>query len=194
MDLGDSVLGSAPRAEAVRTPLEVRLEDRLEHQLQAGLHDSVGSGRDAQAAELAVRLGDHRLPHPDRAEPAGREIISQRAKELPGGGPDGPRSDAIDPGRACALVDPDPVPRHDEERRVSDEVVEIIEPAAGISSRPSMQLRLHPEYPLLGLIEVGPRRADIHQRPPRSALMLRTRLSLIHISEPTRLGMISYAV
>ena len=38
-----------------------------------------------------------------------------------------------------------------------------------------MQLRLHRVYPLLGLIEVGPRRAGIHRRPPCFALTLRTR-------------------
>jgi hypothetical protein len=45
----------------------------------------------------------------------------------------------------------------------------------GIGLRPLVQLRLHHEYPRLGLIEVGPRRAGVHRRPPRSALMLRTR-------------------
>src|ERR1039457_6602473 len=49
-----------------------------------------------------------------------------RLKDLPGSRPDGPRRDAIDPGRACTLVDPEPVPCHDAEGRVSDEVVEII--------------------------------------------------------------------
>jgi hypothetical protein len=38
-----------------------------------------------------------------------------------------------------------------------------------------VQLRLHHKYPVLGLIEVGPRSASVHRRPPRSALMLRTR-------------------
>jgi site-specific DNA recombinase len=38
VDLGDGVPGSAPRAEAVGARLEIRLEDRLQHQLQGGLH------------------------------------------------------------------------------------------------------------------------------------------------------------
>jgi len=46
MDLRDRVLGSAHRTEAVAARLEVRLEDRLEHQLDAGLHDPVARGRD----------------------------------------------------------------------------------------------------------------------------------------------------
>ena len=83
MDLGDGVLGSALRAEAIRAWLEVRLEDRLEHQLQRGLHDPVGGRRDPQAADLARRLGDRLLPHPLGNEPAGLEIISQPAEQLP---------------------------------------------------------------------------------------------------------------
>ena len=75
-------------------------------------------------------------------------------------------SDPIDTGGACALVAPHPVPRHNEERRVIDEVVQVIEPAARIADRPLVQLRLHRVYPWLGLVEVGPRRADIHRRPP----------------------------
>jgi hypothetical protein len=46
MNLGDGVLGSALRAEAIGTWLEVRLENGFEHQLQRGLHHSVGSGWD----------------------------------------------------------------------------------------------------------------------------------------------------
>jgi len=41
-------------------------------------------------------------------------------------------------------------------------------------STPLVQLRLHHEYPPLGLSEVWPRIADIHQRSPRSAWRLRT--------------------
>ena len=50
VDLGDGVVGSAPRAEAVAARLEVRLEDRFEHQLEGGLHHPVSHGRDPQAA------------------------------------------------------------------------------------------------------------------------------------------------
>ncbi len=38
-----------------------------------------------------------------------------------------------------------------------------------------VQLRLHRVYPHLSLNEAGPRRAGIHQRPPRAAVMPRTR-------------------
>ena len=65
MNLGDGVLGSALRAEAIGAWLEVRFEDRLEHQLQGGLHYPVGCGRDPQASDLARSLGDRLLPHPN---------------------------------------------------------------------------------------------------------------------------------
>ena len=45
-----------------------------------------------------------------------------------------------------------------------DEVEQIIKPTAGIIGRPVMQLGLHPSYPWLGLIRVGPRFTGIHQR------------------------------
>jgi site-specific DNA recombinase len=45
-DLLDGVLGPAPRAETVATRFEVRLEDRLQHQLEGCLHCAVPCGRD----------------------------------------------------------------------------------------------------------------------------------------------------
>jgi site-specific DNA recombinase len=53
VDLSDCVLSPALRAEAIRAWLEVRFEDRLEHQLQQHLHGSVRGSRDPEAAELA---------------------------------------------------------------------------------------------------------------------------------------------
>ena len=167
-------LGLGVLTEAVGARLEVRLEDRFEHQLQRGLHDSVSSGRDAQATQLPVRLGDHLLPRLRRSEPSSLKPSLQPGEELLGTGSDGPRSDTINPGRACTLVDPDPVPRGDEERRIIDKVEQVIETAARITGRPLVQLGLHRAYPQLGLIQVGPRRAGVHQRPPRAASLLPT--------------------
>jgi hypothetical protein len=59
--------------------------------------------------------------------------------------------------------------------RVIDEVAKVIEPAIRIIDRPLVQLRLHRVYPYLGLDEARPRCAGIHQRPPRAAVMPRTR-------------------
>jgi hypothetical protein len=174
MNLGDGVLGSAFRAEAIGTWLEIRFEDGFKHQLQGGLHHSISSGWDAKAAEFPVRLGYHRLPHRHREESACLEVFSQLTEQLRNAEDDGARDHSIDTGRACPLVPPDPTPRHDEERRVIDEVVEVIETTIRITDRPMVQLRLHLVYPQLGLIEVGPQIAGIHQRTPRSQLMLRS--------------------
>ena len=64
VDLGDGVLGSAPRAEAVGARLEVRLEDRFEHQLEGGLHDPVPRGRDAQGRAASRRPWGSSAPAP----------------------------------------------------------------------------------------------------------------------------------
>ena len=48
--LGDRVVGPASGAEPVGARVEVRLEDRLQHQLQGSLDHPVGDGRDPQSA------------------------------------------------------------------------------------------------------------------------------------------------
>jgi len=75
------VLRSAPRAEAITGRLEVRLEDRLQDQLQGGLHDPVPGGRDAEAAALAARLGDHPFPDREGLEPLGLEVVSKPGEQ-----------------------------------------------------------------------------------------------------------------
>ena len=128
-----------------------------------------------EAPDLARRFRNRLLPHPLRDEPIGLEVFSQPVEHLRGPGTDGARCHSINPGGPCTLVGPHPVPCHDQERRVIDEVGEVIETTAGIGHRPSVQLLLHHQYPVLGLIEVGPRFAGIHRRTPGSASMLRTR-------------------
>ena len=128
--LSDGVMRTSARTEAVRTRLEVRLEDGLEHEFQGRLHHPVTGGRDSQPTLLAARLGDHPFTHRQRLERAGLEIGPQSVQErcctallLDVAG-----RFAIYTGRACALVAPDPVPRNREKRRVIDEVVQVIEP------------------------------------------------------------------
>jgi len=175
VDLGDGVLGSALGTEPVGAWVEVRLQDRLEHQLQPGLHDPIGGRGDPETTQLARRLGDRLLPHPLGNQPASLELISQLAQQPPSPGADSARSDPIDAGGSCTLVGPHPAPRHDEEGRVIHEVVKVIEATVRVGRRPLVQLRLHLAYPPLGLDQAGPRRADVHRRPPQSAVMLRTR-------------------
>ena len=173
MNLSDRVLGPSLRAQTVGTRFEVRLEDRFEHQLQRGLHDSVSDSRDPQRADLAARLGNRLLPHPLGPEPASFEIISQPVQHRLDTEDDRSRRDPIDSGGSRALVCPHSAPRHNEKRRVIDEVEHVIERTARIGLRPLVQLRLYREYPRLDLQQVRPRNAGIHQRTPRSASKLR---------------------
>ena len=129
VDLGDRVLRSAPRAEAVGTRLEVRLEDRLEHQLQSRLHDPVPNGRDTQPAQLAAAFGIIRSRTGNGTNsPAFRSSAARRGTPPRRGPPDGAGRHAVDPRGACTPVAPHPVPRHKQERRIIDEVEQIIEP------------------------------------------------------------------
>src|SRR4029450_2443099 len=74
----------------------------------------------------------------------------------------------VDPGGACALVAPDPVPCHQQERRVTDEVEQIIEPTQRIAGGPLVQLGLDSQYPRLRLLQRKRPlpRAGRHPRPP----------------------------
>ncbi len=77
----DRVLGSAPRSEAVRAGLEVGLEDRLQHQLEGGLHDPVAQRRDPEPARLAAALRDPPLLDRYRPEAPGAELLAQLLQE-----------------------------------------------------------------------------------------------------------------
>ena len=81
VNLGHCVMSPAPRAEPVGAREEIRLEDRLQHQLQGRLDHPVGYGRDPQAALLAVRLRDHALPHRHRTETTGLQLLPQPVTE-----------------------------------------------------------------------------------------------------------------
>ena len=164
MNLGDRVLRPAPGTETIGTWFEVRLEDRLEHQLQRGLHDPIQGGRDAQPADLARRLGDRLLPDQLRNEPPGLQIISKVHQHvLHRLGVDITRGDPVDTGRPCTLVAPHPTPRNHEERRVVNEVEHIIEATTRISLRPLVQLGLHRKYPRRRWTQIRPRNTSVHQ-------------------------------
>jgi hypothetical protein len=103
VDLSDSVPGSALRTKPVAARVEIRLEDRLEHQLQRGLHDPVTGRRDPETTDLARRLGDRLLPHPLRSEPAGLEIVSQPAQHPHSTGTDRAGCHPVDSGGASEV-------------------------------------------------------------------------------------------
>src|SRR5215216_2296528 len=171
VDLGDRVLGAPSGAEPVAARAKIRFPDRLQHQLQGGLHHPVPHGRDPQPALLAAAgLGDHPLPHGQgpkaavlQAGPQLREkrLLAPHGLDVVGGL-------AVHARRAGTPVAPHPTPPNQQERRVTHKVVQITKPTGPILGCPSVQLGLDSQYPRLRLLdgERRPRRAGIHQRPP----------------------------
>src|SRR5215831_2769372 len=166
--LGYRVMGPAAGAEPVGTREEIRLKNRLQRQFQGRLHDPAGDRRDPQAAQLAAGLGDHPLPHRHGLETAVFELRPQYAEELPGPGPqrDGRRRAPVHPGRARALVAPHPVPGHQQEAGIGNEVEQVAEPAMRIITGPTVQLGLDLQYPALRLIQGVLQLVGVHRRPP----------------------------
>jgi hypothetical protein len=178
VDLGDGVLGAASGTEPIRAGLEVRLQDRLQHQLQGGLHHPVPHGRDAKPALVATRLGDHPLPYGQGRKRLGLQVGPKLGEErlLAPLTLDVVGRLAVHPGRAGALVSPHPTPPNQQERRVTDKVEQVIKPTQAIIGCPSVQLGLDSQYPRLRLLGGRPRRAGVHRRPSgMPAPPLRTR-------------------
>src|ERR1039458_4293176 len=132
-----------------------------------------------QAALLAVRLGDHALPHRDRPETTGLQLLPQPVAEPldPKLGLDRVGSPAVDPSRAGTLVAPHPIPRHQHERGIADKVVQIIKPAMRVIAGPAVQLGLDLSYPALGSEQPWHRITGIHRRPPSIPLSFAARLA-----------------
>jgi len=149
VDLGNSVVRAAVRAEPVRARLEVRLEDGFEHQLQRGLDHPVRDARYPQSAELAALLRDHHPPHRFRPEltrlqqaPDFFQEHAHTSRPVLDIGHRGP----VDPRRPRPFVLLDAKPRLGQELQVTDEVKQVTKPAGGIFSRPAVQLGLHLPY------------------------------------------------
>src|SRR6478609_6867833 len=166
--LGHRVMSPAPRAEPVRAREEIRLEDRLQHQLQRCLDHPIPDRGDPQATPLAARLGDHPLTYRQRAEAAvpqlGPQLVEEHLDAL--ARRDGGCCRAIHPGRAGTLVAPHPIPGDQQERRIGDEVEQIIEPAMRIITSPTVQFGLDLPYPTLRPKQRELRFIGVHQRPP----------------------------
>jgi hypothetical protein len=151
--------------------LEVRLKDRLEHQLERRLHHTVPHGRDPKHPQLAAAgLGDQPLPHGQRAKRARSQVGTQLGEERLLAAPllDVVGRLAVHPSGTRPLVPLDPAPCHQQHRRVTDEVEQVSKPATGIVGCPSVQLGLDPQYPRLRLLDRKhrPRCAGVHRRPP----------------------------
>ena len=167
VDLGDRVLRAPVRPEPVGDRLEVGLEDRFQDQLQRGLHDPVGHGRDPQRPQFPAGLGNHHLPHRCRGEGPRPQLIADLVQERldPVPGFDPGHGGPVDPGSARARVARDAFPRHGQHVRVAHQVVQIIEPAGAVRARPAVQLALNPPYRRERLTQARPRGgAGIHRR------------------------------
>jgi hypothetical protein len=148
-------MGPTPGAEPVATRKEIRLQDRLQHQFQGCLDYPVAHGGDPKASGLAVRLRDQPLPHRQWTKAAVLQRGSQPSEEnldpdhglhVVGGAP-------IHAGCLGTLVVPHPIPRDQKERGIGDKVEQIVKPAMGVITGPTVQLRLDLQYPMLRLIK-----------------------------------------
>src|SRR5487761_1317094 len=168
VNLGNGVVSPASWTEAVAARLEVRLEDRLEHQLECGLHHPVPHRGDPQHPAFPAGLGDHSLTHGPWLKRPGFQLGPEIGEELllTQSGGDVVGRLAIDARRARPSIAPHPLPSHDQEGGVRDEVVEVVEPTIGIVGSPLVQLGLDLQYPRFGLGGCRPRSVGIHRRSP----------------------------
>jgi len=166
-DLLDGVLATASRTEPVTGWVEVSFQNRLQHQLQRRLHDSVSDRGNPEPTNLAVRLRDLHGPHRHRGEPAVLHLqpqVGQEPSHAVLARLDRGRSSRVDARRPSALVSPDPVPRRNEESRVGHEVEQIIKATVGFGRRPTVQLGLDLQYSVFRQNRVAHQSVDIHQR------------------------------
>src|SRR5918911_748575 len=167
--LGHGVMSPAIRAEPVGTREEIRLEDRLQDQLEHTLdHPIPQRGNTEPATFQRPRLRDHPLPHRDRVETTVFDLSPQPVEEHPDSVPGLYLVNGlpVHPGRACSLIAPHTIPGHQQETRIADKVVQIIEPAIGIIDRPPVQLGLDLPYPSLSPIQLMLQFIGVHQWPP----------------------------
>ena len=166
--LGHRVMDPVSGTEPVGTRVEIRLEDRLQHQLQGRLDHPVADRADPQAAALGrARFRDQPLPRRQRAETAVLQAVPQRAEEfLHAPRLDGCGRVAVHPGGLRALVAPDPVPCHQQERGIGDKVEQVAEPAMRVINGPAVQFGLDLQYPVLSHVNGLLQLVGIHQRPP----------------------------
>jgi hypothetical protein len=144
MHLSHRVMSPAVRAEPVTAREEIRLEDRLQHQLQRCLDHPVTDRRDAQVTDLAARLGYRAPPHWQWPEGTSFKILTQLREESfhPAHRLDVTGCLPVHTSGACSLVVPHPIPGHQEEPRVGDKIEQIVEPAMRIITSPTVQLGL----------------------------------------------------
>ena len=168
-DLGHRVMSPALRTEPVRAREKIRLEDRLQHQLQGRLDHPIPHSRRYPTGEACrSRLRDHPLPYRQRAEAAVLQLdrSSSRNTSTPC-----PTSTwwAVWPSTPAVRAPLLPRTRSQATSRnagIGDEVVQIIEPAMRIAGCPTVQLGLDLPYPSLSPIQLTLRFVGVHRRPP----------------------------
>src|ERR1019366_431324 len=162
----DGVLRPSPGPKSVRGRTEVRLEDRLEHELGRRLHDPVAHRRDAQASELPRALRDQPLTRGQRTIGATLELLAELGEDTINAHLlDMLAGLAIDTGGTRPPVAFHPLPRDEQRRGVADQVEQIAETLLLVLGCPSVQLRLPSQNPLLCLVDRA-RRGHIYAPPP----------------------------
>jgi len=78
----DRVSCSASGTIAIVTVLEVRLEDRFEHELGGSLNHPIPNRRNAERAFSTSRLWDHHPPHRQRPIRPRDEVLMQARQPL----------------------------------------------------------------------------------------------------------------
>ena len=196
VNLRDRVVRPPPGPEPVGDRHEVGLEDRFQHQLQRRLHHPVSDGGDAEPAHLPATagLGDHAFPDRHRTELARLHRVPQIVQEfLDASLVDVAGPQAVDPGGPGPGVARDPLPRHLQRGRVVHEVEQVVEPAARIGRRPTVQLGLHPQYPRERPLGTGPSGAPVFTNASLGiavSSLLVTAAALRHVTGSPGLGLL----
>jgi hypothetical protein len=129
----ERVVRGAPRAKPERALQHVRLEDRLDRQLQRGLHDTITNRRDRQRSLLLpAGLRYEHPPRRQRPPPSPLQIRGQLVKQplntvlldISDSGP-------VDAGRAPIGAHLPPRPLQDV--AAEDLVIERVKPSPGIA-------------------------------------------------------------
>src|SRR5271157_242059 len=152
------VVRRPPRAEPEAARQEVRLEDRLKHDLRRSLHDPVtNSGNRQRPLLIRARLRDEYPPGGQRPVPAFPQLAGQLIKKP--GHPvllDGRQGGLVDARRAVIRAHLDP--RAPQNITAADLVIQRVEPTPGIGlGRPAQRM-------LQGTDRIG---RDIPARPRR---------------------------
>ena len=146
----ERVMGASGGPEAVRGRIEVRLEDRFQHQLERHLDQSVFERGNAQWAELPrlARLWDKPLSNRLGLVGSSAQVLSdvlQKTCDAIGPPFDLLPRHAIRARRVAAPIPGQPLPSAEQCSAVAYDIEQIREPLVGVRGTPPIQLALHVE-------------------------------------------------